>query len=1050
MRPLVLLGPSYAAMAELPRRLAARAGARAALYPMTPRELVACLAEPALLGRGLAAWDSGHDALLAVQLLDAPNSLRLDPELPRRPVARALARTLGELRRAGVESAALEGLASRAPAGEEQARLGALAQLQRRFHEALEGRVADPPALLRGALQQVGRTPWLAGAEFLITEDLETNALERELLAALARAYPVHRLAHARPPSLRDGSFEAWCQAHGIASLEWPATALAPLAPPEPPASLRRLRERLFEPPAGPPAWDEGVELLSAPGEAAEARAVARRLLRSAREGVPFEEMGVVLPRPEVYAPLVSDLLTRLGIPFRLHSSLPLRFGRTARSLLLLFRCRGLERPAVMEFLTFAPVPFADFLGGERPARPARWDEISRDARVVSGLERWIIGLRAHAEAEHEAAEREERAERRDQRLLRAREAEALLRVVELLSGTLDTLSGEASWPEWSQRLLGVLDQWLAPERDREAVREVLADLASLSAAAARASWDEVESVLEARFEWERLPLEPVAGGAVHVGALDAMAGLPCRLLAILGLVEGGHPGVVRPDPFLLDEERAALEPAAPAPAPGSGPAPRRRQLSLFDAAEAAGPAPPPHLPTSQDRVLAARRLFQRAVGQATQRLVLSFPRADPRTGRERLPSLFFVAAASALAGRPLSARELDQHVREDLPSELPIDDALDRGERDRVRLERFGREAAESIAAGSPFFKQSRLAAEARWSNRFTPYDGLVHPLPDELRARLDPLAFTHAISASRLASFARCGFQYLLQHVLKLEPALEPEERKRLDPLERGDAFHKVAEKYLRERRERGELPVRDTAAARARVLELADQALDQLVAGSPPRFAVLWEREKTRFRQTLLGWLRREADAAARGTPAHFEVAFGLSGDLPPGEPHLPEPVAIDLGDGRTLRVAGRIDRIDRREDGALVLRDYKTGRAPRDDGGVFRGGKQLQIPFYLLAAERIFPGAQVVEAFLDYVDAGRPVAFRPELVRSEAFRNLLRGLADAIAEGGFAQEPSSCDFCDYTVVCGPKPLIERRRLYKSGDPRLVALRRLREVV
>ena len=103
--------------------------------------------------------------------------------------------------------------------------------------------------------------------------------------------------------------------------------------------------------------------MLTAAGEAAEVRAIVRRLLREAARGVPFEDMGVVLPRPETYAPLFTDLLARLGIPHRLHPSLPLRFGRAARSLLLLFRCRGLERPAVMEFLTFAPVPFEELLG---------------------------------------------------------------------------------------------------------------------------------------------------------------------------------------------------------------------------------------------------------------------------------------------------------------------------------------------------------------------------------------------------------------------------------------------------------------------------------------------------------------------------------------------------------------------------------------------------------------------------------------------------------------------------------------------------------------
>jgi hypothetical protein len=49
-----------------------------------------------------------------------------------------------------------------------------------------------------------------------------------------------------------------------------------------------------------------------------------RRLLREAARGVPFEEMGVVLPRPPEYAALFTDLLTRLGVPHRLHPSLPL------------------------------------------------------------------------------------------------------------------------------------------------------------------------------------------------------------------------------------------------------------------------------------------------------------------------------------------------------------------------------------------------------------------------------------------------------------------------------------------------------------------------------------------------------------------------------------------------------------------------------------------------------------------------------------------------------------------------------------------------------
>src|SRR5262249_4626983 len=157
------------------------------------------------------------------------------------------------------------------------------------------------------------------------------------------------------------------------------------------------------------PVRDGAVELVTAPGEAAEVRAVVRRLLREAARGVPFEEMGVVLPRPHDYATLVTDLLERLRIPYRLHPSLPLRLGRAARSMLLLFRARGLGRAAVMELLTFAPPPF--------PAEsPSRWDALSRDAGIVSGLDRWRVGLRTHAALERQAAEQEPAAERAERR----------------------------------------------------------------------------------------------------------------------------------------------------------------------------------------------------------------------------------------------------------------------------------------------------------------------------------------------------------------------------------------------------------------------------------------------------------------------------------------------------------------------------------------------------------------------------------------------------------------------------------------------------------
>lgn len=1046
LRVRLLVVPSSAAKTEWPRRLAEAGHPAAGIYAFKLKDLARALAEPALLGRGLAAWDPGHDAYLASRLLQGSHGLRLPPQAPRAPVAAALARTLAELRLAGTPPGRLERIAAAPDQPPEDAeRLGALAALYRRFHEAREDKVVDPATLYRAAARALPEAAWLEGAEALVVDASDPDPGEALLLAALAARLPVRRLA--------------------LGADDWSATLLAPVAPPRAPVGLVRLRETLFEAPtAGAPVAD-GVELVTAPGEAAEVRAIARRLVAAAQAGMAFEDMGVILPRPADYAALFTDLLTRLGIPHRLHPSLPLRYGRSARSLLLLLRARGLERPAVMEFLTFAPVPWSGLLPEGSEAQPPLWDQISRDAQIVSGLARFQAGLDHHARVERDAAALEKDPRRRERRERTAHEAEQLKRVVEELSVTLDVLSGEAAWPEWSERLLGVLDRWIQEvpgdgrRSEREAVREVISDLAGLSSLSPRAPWAEVESVLEARFEWERVPLDPVPTGAVHVGALEAMAGLTFRLVAIPGLVEGGYPGTPRPDPFLLDGERAALSLATPEAAAARPASAKAAQLSLFEAPPPPREAAVAPLPTTQDRVFEARRLFKRAVTQATERLVLSYPRADSRSGRERMPSLFFVAAASALEGRPVALADLTRLVAEDDTASLELDALLDASERDRARVRKGGEEAARQIAAGSQFFRQSRLASKARFSSDYTPYDGLVAWAPRDgvtsdvaarVRARLDPTAPGASLSASRLATYARCGFQYLLQHVLRLEPALEPEERKRLDPLERGTLFHEVAELFLRERRSLGELPVCDTEPMRARALQLADEALARLVQGSPPRFTLLWDRERQRFRETVLAWLAREAAASGATTPAYFEVSFGLPVPEGDGEPHSPDSLVIDLGDGRTLRVNGQIDRIDRAQDGTLVLRDYKTGKAPwKDDGGLFKGGRQLQIPFYILAAARLFPDAPVSKAFLDYVDGGRLVTVDPAVVRSETFTALLRAFADAISQGLFVQEPTACAWCDYTAVCGPAPLIALRRGFKINDPRVRHVLRLRDI-
>ena len=952
MRPLILLVPSFAAARELPRRLASAGRPLAGVYAFEVRELARAVAEPALLGRGLVAWNRGHASLLAARLLDGPHGLRVDDRLPRAPVALALARTLVALRTGGVDPDLLDSVAARAGTAEDRDRLRALAGLHRAYVAEVESRFADGATVLAAAARHVADAKWLTAAEVLVVDDLELDPAERAFVSALARTVQVRRLALTEAPApLAASGFASWAAGQNLASVPWTDTLLAPVAPPPAPPGLARLRAALFEPPAGTACTDDSVELMTAPGEAAEVRSIVRRLLREAGRGIAFEEMGVVLPRPDTYAPLFTDLLSRLGIPFRLHPSLPLANGRATRALLLMLRCRGLGRPEVMEFLTFAPVPFAELLGDETPVDLAAWDQASRDAGIVSDLARWIVGLRAYAETERrEAGEDEWRRARANER---ATLAESLLRLVELLSSTLESLEGFASWPEWSQRLQAACDQWIGPEDDRDALADVIADLAGLSSFGGRAGWRDVERVLATRLAWERLPMPPRTSGAIHLGALDAIAGLPFRVLAIPGLVEGGYPGPLRLDPFLLDHEREAL--AAPPPRRTAG------QLALFgDGQESTAPSGPHPLPTAQDRLLEARRLFHRAIRQATDRLILSYPRADSRSGRERVPSLFFVSAASALAGRPLGAPELAALTGEDDRDALPLEDALDAGERDRLRVRRGGTEAVLAVAAGSPSFKGAHLAAHERWSRFLTPHDGLVDGLPGALARRLDPLTSSQPVSASSLARFATCGFQYLLASVLRLKAPVEPEERLGLNALEKGTLFHEVAETFLRGERDAGRLPVADDDETRTRLLDLARTHVDRLVAGTPPRHRMVWDMHWRAFCDLLLRFLAREAANPALGRPAHFEVAFGLGAQ---GTNERARPPAARGGPGRRPRAARvRQDRPHRRARGRVAgAARLQDGTRPSRRQPDLQGGPSAPDPVLRAGGAADLPGA-----------------------------------------------------------------------------------------
>ena len=93
-----------------------------------------------------------------------------------------------------------------------------------------------------------------------------------------------------------------------------------------------------------------------------------------------------------------------------------------------------------------------------------------------------------------------------------------------------------------------------------------------------------------------------------------------------------------------------------------------------------------------------------------------------------------------------------------------------------------------------------------------------------------------------------------------------------------------------------------------------------------------------------------------------PAYFEVAFGRAGRKTEQDPLLPKIDALTLKHaGQSLKITGKVDRVDLNERGAVLLLDYKTGSAGSTAKNVLNG-VDLQLPVYAIAINDLLKAAQ----------------------------------------------------------------------------------------
>ncbi|MBU4397897.1 MAG: PD-(D/E)XK nuclease family protein, partial [Planctomycetes bacterium] len=368
--------------------------------------------------------------------------------------------------------------------------------------------------------------------------------------------------------------------------------------------------------------------------------------------------------------------------------------------------------------------------------------------------------------------------------------------------------------------------------------------------------------------------------------------------------------------------------------------------------------------------------LFYEAVTRATERLYLSYPALD-EAAQPLLPSPFLGEVEQAFGPGQITRVE-----QTDL-SPVPRDDEPLSAAEFRVKAVATALEGNVALLAGlmggtglasGPEAESRGLAASAAgWRiaaglkllysrqdrERFGPAEGVLrgtaarHELASEFSSQ-------HTFAATELERYAYCPFRFFIERILKIEPvedlALE------FDVLSRGRVAHEVLSYFHKQVNLRLGRPASPLELDSAEFDALVNEAVQNSLPPEPsnPVDAAMREID----RRLVVEWMSRyreqveKYDAQWKGfdtppAPELFEVAFGRGNE---GPPSTDKPLEF-LREGETIRVSGRIDRVDVGAvagRGVFVVLDYKTGGSIRVKPKSVKAGTTLQLPLYSLAA------------------------------------------------------------------------------------------------
>ena len=725
-----------------------------------------------------------------------------------------------------------------------------------------------------------------------------------------------------------------------------------------------------------------------------EGRVAVGDIAAHAALGTPLSDMAIIYSTSDPYESLLVEHLDAANIAWvgplqrPLAQSVVGRFLRRAVDM----GANGIDRAALMTLVSAAPV--AD----EQGIVPApQWDELSRRAGVIDGSQ-WEprLGLmltqlrQDHDRYSNTAEGSDDPGNKADQLTHQIALVERLMGFVATMQESLQPDPTPSCWFGWSHWAQNLLDTFLLPTKDwplieqqsRELVVDMLKHLRCLDELAPNPSIEMFGAMITSQLEAITANVRPHTHGLL-VAPVNEAPGIPFERLVMVGLAEGVFPRVEREDSVLPDRLRAA----------------------------AGGMLLPTGTTTEIDvRAVAA------VLASSRQRPVVTTPRGDLRSAR----SWSWPRALDQLVD--VDTRVLDSHHQVVVDHGWPSSaSAL------RVRA------LVDHVEGGDPVHTHELATSDQALGRTLTRglnrHRGDLNRHTGKVPAGLID-AGQRMLSPTSLEDYAGCPRSYLLGRVLRLGREGNRERTGEIRALDRGSLTHEILERFVAEALASQTVPTPDQPWDETQVARLHHIATEELRAASARGLTggrvstAILERQLLSEMDLFIA-TDNQFRSQYRSTPRFVELGFGFD----------EEPSVVRLQDGRTLRLRGRVDRVDTTEDGDLVVIDYKGGSGAqynKIDKNPLDGGRRLQLALYarVLAEKLEADGARQALYWLTSRGQIRLVNLDDEV--DTDLDRIVSAALDGISKGVFPGVPgaavgwprltfSNCAYCDFDPIC-----------------------------